>query len=59
MKGLVLISFAGTGITAAAGTVIDIPEGVDWVKAGLVRVIEDEPEPATTPKPKRKKAGDS
>lgn len=43
-KALVLKSFVGTlgGITvnAAEGQVIDLPEGTDWVQAGLVQVLD-------------------
>ena len=38
-KGIVLKSFASTIGTFEEGQEIEIPKGVDWVKAGLVRTI--------------------
>ncbi len=62
MKVKALNSFVGTvnGIKyrVAAGDVLDLPDGADWLRAGLVEV-EPEPEAEPTPeapKPARKKA---
>lgn len=54
MKGEVLIPFVaqleGRKIRPAQGDIIEIPANVDWVKAGLVRLVEGD----ETPKPKKK-----
>jgi hypothetical protein len=60
LKGEVIIPFVaqleGRKYRPALGDIIEIPPNVDWVTAGLVRLVEEETEPA---KPKRKKAGGS
>ncbi len=45
MRVVALVSFAGNGITVARGAVIEMPEGADWLKAGLVALVETEPAP--------------
>jgi hypothetical protein len=62
LKGEVLIPFVtqleGRKIRPAQGEIIDIPPNVDWVRAGFVRIIEEEALEETPAKPKRKKAED-
>ena len=54
MKGKVLKSFVdGMYGSKGMGEIIDIPPGVDWVKAGFVEPIEEAPETAVTPKKRR------
>lgn len=57
MKVKALVSFAGEAGTHAAGDEFELPEGVDWLRAGLVAPVEPEPEPEASaePKPARKK----
>ena len=45
MRVVALVSFAGTGITVARGAVVEMPEGADWLKAGLVALVETGPAP--------------
>lgn len=45
MKVVALVSFAGNGITVARGAVIEMPEGADWLTAGLVALVETGPAP--------------
>jgi hypothetical protein len=70
MKVKVLKSFVGKYekdgreifISAGMNEIIDLPEGVDWLKAGLVEPVKAAPESttakaaetATKPKPKRR-----
>ena len=60
MKVKALISFSDSVHgTRAAGDVFYLPEGVDWLRAGLVEAVpepesEQAPEPEA-PKPARKK----
>lgn len=60
MKGEVILPFVatwdGVKIRPFVGQVIEIPNGVDWVQAGFVRPLADEP-PAAKPR-KTKKADD-
>ena len=54
MKVKALISFSDSVHgTRAGGDVFELPEGADWLRAGLVEVV---PEPEA-PKPARKKKG--
>lgn len=61
MKVKVLLSFSDSVHGShSEGAVIDLPEGVDWLRAGLVEALaepeaEPTPEPEA-PKPTRKKA---
>lgn len=59
MKVKVLISFSDSVHgTRAEGDVIELPEGVDWLRAGFVAPVEPEPAPEPeAPKPARKKKG--
>jgi len=70
MKVKALNSFSDSVYgTRAAGAVFDLPDGVDWLRAGLVEVVVEpeveaapviEPEAAPevqAPKPSRKKKG--
>lgn len=60
MKVKVLISFSDSVHgTHAQGDVIDLREGVDWLRAGFVVPVEPEhaPEASAEPKPARKKKG--
>ncbi len=62
MKVKALNSFSDSVYgTRAAGAVFDLPDGVDWLRAGLVEVVvEPEVEAAPevqAPKPSRKKKG--
>ncbi len=41
MKVVALVSFAGNGITVARGAVVDMPEGADWLEAGLVAPVAE------------------
>lgn len=43
MRVRALTSFAGSGFSVGMGDEFDLPEGVDWLRAGFVEVI---PEPA-------------
>lgn len=56
MRGEVLIPFVaqlnGRKFRGSAGDIIELPPSVDWVQAGLVRELAEEPE---APKPKREK----
>lgn len=62
MKVKALVSFVDGLYSGnhAAGEVFDLPDGTDWLRAGLVEVVsEPEAEPAPepeAPKPSRKKA---
>lgn len=66
MKGEVIIPFVAQlelgSISATVGQIIEIPPNVDWVRAGFVKLLEDEAETATdaaasaVPKPGKKKA---
>ena len=53
MKVRVLKSFVGhygednTFISAGMNDIIELPEGVDWLRVGLVEVVKAEPESAT------------
>ncbi len=47
MRVVALVSFAGNGITVARGAVIEMPDGADWLKAGLVAPVAEPAEPAT------------
>lgn len=58
MKGKVIKSFAGRDaqgnrVSYGQGDVIEIPPGVDWVKAGLIEPIQAKGKPAAK---RRKKA---
>lgn len=54
MKGKVLKSFVdGRYGSKGMNSIIEIPEGVDWVKAGFVEPILDEIENAAITPPKR------
>jgi len=53
MRVRALTTFGGNGIHISAGDEFELPEGVDWLRAGLVEAMEVEPEAATI-KPKRK-----
>lgn len=61
MKVKVLNSFSDSVHgTKAQGDVIDLPDGVDWLRAGLVEPLpepEPTPEAPAEPKPARKKKG--
>lgn len=39
MRVVALVSFAGKGITVARGAEFDLPDGVDWLQAGLVAPV--------------------
>ena len=66
MRVVALVSFAGNGITVARGAVIEMPEGADWLQAGLVAPVTEpaphlagvehavDPAPARAEKRKRK-----
>ncbi len=41
MRVVALVSFAGNGITVARGAVVEMPEGADWLKAGLVALVTE------------------
>ena len=62
MKVKALISFSDSVHgTRAGGDVFELPEGADWLRAGLVEAVpepesEQAPEPEA-PKPARKKKG--
>ncbi len=45
MRVRALVSFAGRNMTVARGAEFDLPDGVDWLQAGLV-VPVTEPAPA-------------
>lgn len=45
MRVRALVSFAGKGMTVARGAEFDLPEGVDWLQAGLVAPVETGPAP--------------
>ncbi len=45
MKVRALVSFAGKGMTVARGAEFDLPEGVDWLQAGLVALVATGPAP--------------
>ena len=48
MKVIALKSFGGTEYGSySTGDIFELPEGVDWLKAGLVRPLEVEAETAT------------
>ena len=53
MKVKALKSFSGTGFHVPEGTVFELPEGVDWLKAGLVEPVAA---PLREKKPTRKAA---
>lgn len=64
MKVRAVKSFGGSQYGhRAAGSVFDLPDGVDWLEAGLVVPVEPEietaameaPEKAVKPKPKKKR----
>lgn len=62
MKVKALVSFVDMAHgSRAAGDVFELPDGVDWLRAGLVAVVaEPDPEPEPAPevlKPARKKKG--
>lgn len=48
MRVRTLVSFAGKGMTVARGTEFDLPEGVDWLQAGLVALVATGPAPHMT-----------
>ena len=50
MKVRALTSFGGGGVHHGMGDVFELPEGVDWLRAGLVEVVKEEPE-STAVKP--------
>jgi hypothetical protein len=45
MRVRALVSFAGHGVTVARGAEFDLPEGVDWLQAGLVAPVAATPAP--------------
>ena len=47
MRAKVLRSFVSNQprFRASAGEIIEMPEDVDWVKAGFVEILPDEPKP--------------
>jgi hypothetical protein len=45
MRVRALVSFAGKGMTVARGAEFDLPDGVDWLQAGLVALVEPTPAP--------------
>jgi hypothetical protein len=45
MRVRALLSFAGKGMTVSRGAEFDLPEGVDWLQAGLVVPVEATPAP--------------
>lgn len=51
MRVVALVSFAGSGVTVARGAVIEMPEGADWLRAGLVAPVEEPIESATADGP--------
>jgi len=63
MRVRALTSFAGNGVSVGMGDEFELPDGVDWLWAGLVEVIEPEqeaavaemPEKAVKPKPRGRK----
>lgn len=61
MKVLILRSFAGPGGAFEEGAVVEMPEGADWIVAGLARPAEPEsasmeaPEKAVKPRTTRRK----
>lgn len=63
MKVRVLKSFGGVNFRASSGDIIELPEGVDWLRAGLVEPFIEEPEAAaiepaetaTMPKPRKRR----
>lgn len=63
MRVRALTSFAGSGVSVGMGDEFELPDGVDWLWAGLVEVIEPEqeatvaemPERAVKPKPRGRK----
>ncbi len=56
MKVKVLVSFFGTAGAHSQGDIIELPDGVDWLRAGLVEALpEPEAEPAPTPEPEAPK----
>ncbi len=48
MRVRALVSFAGKGMTVARGTEFDLPDGVDWLQAGLVAPVATGPAPHMT-----------
>jgi hypothetical protein len=46
LKSFVAITPDGK-VRASAGDIIDMPEGVDWLPAGFVELVETEEEPST------------
>jgi hypothetical protein len=52
-----LVSFAGKGFTVTKGQILTLPDGADWLNAGLVEEVGDQPESAmeATPKPRTKR----
>lgn len=48
MRGKVIRSFASAqpDFIGSEGDVIDIPDGCDWVRAGFVEILPEEPRPA-------------
>ncbi len=66
MRVRALVSFSGTAGTIARGAEFDLPDGVDWLTAGLVALVTEpapglpevehatDPAPATAEKRKRK-----
>lgn len=45
MRVRALVSFAGMGMTVSRGAEFDLPDGVDWLQAGLVALVEPTPAP--------------
>lgn len=43
MRVRALTSFAGSGFSVGQGDEFDLPEGVDWLRAGLVEAIVEPP----------------
>ena len=54
MRVRALTSFAGSGVSVGMGDEFELPEGVDWLRAGLVEVIpEPEQEKAVAEPPEK------
>ncbi len=54
MRVRALTSFAGSGFSVGQGDEFDLPEGVDWLRAGLVEAIpEPEQEAAIAEMPEK------
>jgi hypothetical protein len=54
MRVRALQPFSGMGLSVSEGDEFELPDGADWLRAGLVEPVESEVETATEKRPTRR-----